>query len=159
AQGRQRGDSPSRAGHQTPSAGCCSLLESSEIPPAQAISVDLANERTLLAWCRTGLAVIRTVFSFATLQGLTKGALAVDVLVTVVLAFASLAMLLVGWQRFGAVRKGQMGDPGVRRVSVLPVFSMLVTVAAISFFVSMVRQPLRFVRDLQEVGMDVMAYG
>lgn len=156
AHGLRGGDPPSQAGRAPRGAGCCSFLESREIPPSQALNVDLANERTLLAWCRTGLAVIRTVFSFATLQGLTKGALAVDVLVTIVLAFASVVMLLVGWQRFGAVRKDQMGDPSARRVSVLPVFSMLVAVAAICFSVSMMRQPLRFVRNLQEVGMDLL---
>eukprot|EP00434_Breviolum_minutum_P045600 symbB.v1.2.040921.t1/scaffold7504.1/size10863/1 len=87
------------------------LLDPSDPPgdaasDPKALATDLANERTLLAWLRTGLAAIRTVFSFATLSGLTAGELAVDVGVTLVLSFSGLATLLLGWKRFLAVRSG-----------------------------------------------------
>ncbi|OLP83053.1 hypothetical protein AK812_SmicGene36237 [Symbiodinium microadriaticum] len=109
------------------------------------LSIDLANERTLLAWVRTGLAAIRTVFSFATLSGLTKGELVVDVFVTLVLSCSGLATLLIGWTRFIAVRKGA---PGSRRVAIGPLYTAFVLVAAICLLGSLWRQPKRL--QLQE---------
>eukprot|EP00928_Gymnodinium_smaydae_P036729 TRINITY_DN25628_c0_g1_i1.p1 TRINITY_DN25628_c0_g1~~TRINITY_DN25628_c0_g1_i1.p1 ORF type:complete len:313 (-),score=43.42 TRINITY_DN25628_c0_g1_i1:82-963(-) len=38
----------------------------------QRLSTDLANERTLLAWIRTNMAAIRTVFSFYAMTGVSK---------------------------------------------------------------------------------------
>eukprot|EP00439_Symbiodinium_sp_Y106_P015452 s6110_g2.t1 len=122
---------------------CCSLV--SEPIDTKQLSLDLANERTLLAWVRTGLAAIRTVFSFATLSGLTKGELVVDVFVILVLSCSGLATLLIGWTRFTAVRKGA---PGARRVAIGPLYTAFVLVAAICLLGSLWRQPKRL--QLQE---------
>eukprot|EP00435_Cladocopium_sp_Y103_P015276 s4186_g3.t1 len=120
------------------------LLDPSEPPgdaaaDPKALATDLANERTLLAWLRTGLAAIRTVFSFATLSGLTAGELAVDVGVTLVLSFSGLATLLLGWKRFLAVRNGCPG----RRIAIGPLYSAFLVVAAICLLGSLWRQPKR----------------
>ncbi|CAE7229063.1 unnamed protein product, partial [Symbiodinium sp. KB8] len=125
------------------SESCCSFV--SEPIDTKQLSIDLANERTLLAWVRTGLAAIRTVFSFATLSGLTKGELVVDVFVTLVLSCSGLATLLIGWTRFIAVRKGA---PGSRRVAIGPLYTAFVLVAAICLLGSLWRQPKRL--QLQE---------
>ncbi|CAK9052609.1 unnamed protein product [Durusdinium trenchii] len=134
-------DTPS--GSSMPSAG---LLGPSEPPgdasaDPKALATDLANERTLLAWLRTGLAAIRTIFSFATLSGLTAGELAVDVGVTLTLAASGLATLLIGWKRFLAVRSGHPG----RRIAIGPLYSVFLVVAAICLIGSLWRQPKRLI--------------
>ncbi|CAE7179895.1 unnamed protein product [Symbiodinium pilosum] len=134
------GEMPGEATLAEASEGRCCRLVSEPVDSKQ-LSIDLANERTLLAWVRTGLAAIRTVFSFATLSGLTKGELVVDVFVTLVLSCSGLATLLVGWTRFAAVRKGA---PGTRRVAIGPLYTAFVLVAAICLLGSLVRQPKRF---------------
>ena len=52
------------AGHRPALAPDSGLLQASEVPAdaaadPKALAADLANERTLLAWLRTGLAAIR----------------------------------------------------------------------------------------------------
>lgn len=94
------------------------LFEANDLPSAKEINTDLANERTVLAWIRTGLAVIRTVFSFATMKGLTKVSLAADVVVTIVLSISAVISLYVGWQRFAVVRMA--GVINARRMSIKP---------------------------------------
>ena len=65
------------------------------------VSTDLANERTLLAWVRTGMAAIRTLFTYLALTGTTPGWHA-SVLATEI-AMAALVLITAGtgvWRYF-----------------------------------------------------------
>lgn len=76
------------------------------------LSSELANERTLLAWVRTGLAAMRTVFSFFGVAALSAGWLdsvifAQGAMMTVVLVGSA-----TGTLRYHRVRKAlKMADP------------------------------------------------
>ncbi|CAE8649333.1 unnamed protein product, partial [Polarella glacialis] len=141
---QERSEQQQQQQQQEAQRSCSRFLEASDplaMIPGGALSTDLANERTLLAWIRTALAVTRTIFSYATLGGLTQGVLLLDVTVTICLASSSVAALLVGWQRFGAIRKA--GVAHTRRISICPLFSVFVAIAAITCVATLIRQPRR----------------
>lgn len=100
------------------------------------LSAILANERTLLAWTRTGLAAGRTAFAFL---GLTVAAQAaggwstVLTLSTMVMASLWLLLLGIGMQRFIRVKTALELCPEkialhFDRVSIRPLFAVLLAV-------------------------------
>eukprot|EP00928_Gymnodinium_smaydae_P044891 TRINITY_DN29966_c0_g1_i1.p1 TRINITY_DN29966_c0_g1~~TRINITY_DN29966_c0_g1_i1.p1 ORF type:complete len:263 (+),score=62.27 TRINITY_DN29966_c0_g1_i1:92-880(+) len=101
------------------------------IPSPEKLNTDLANERTLLAWLRTAISAMKIVFSWLTLTYLAPGWQAVDVVITLVLALVMLALFVVGWSRFMEVRDLLYGVES-RRVSLRPVFVVLIAVFAIT---------------------------
>jgi len=119
------------------SRSCTQCFDPSDMPSGKEITTDLANERTVLAWIRTALAVIRTVFSFATLQGLTKPVEYVDAVVTVFLSLTAVSSLLVGWQRFVAVRKAGLAQQ--RRLAISPMMAVLVAVSVVVMIATLLR--------------------
>jgi len=117
------------------------LWEERPPPGSKEINTDLANERTVLAWARTGLSIIRTVFSFATLGGTSRTSIMVDVAVTIVLSLVGFMSFLVGWQRFLVIRKS--GLVGARRLSIRPMMSIFVLVSAVCVAAVIIKQPRR----------------
>lgn len=141
---------PQRQQDEAGSYSCCraAFLEAEDLPDGKSINTDLANERTLLAWVRTGLAVIRTIFSFATLNGLTSSLLVLDVGVTIALACSGLLSLIVGWQRFSTVRRE--GVLRARRISIAPLYAVFTLIGAVCAVVALARQPRRLTRGPTE---------
>mmetsp|Transcript_30573 Transcript_30573/g.101710 ORF Transcript_30573/g.101710 Transcript_30573/m.101710 type:complete len:147 (-) Transcript_30573:4-444(-) len=99
--------------------------------PGADMATDLDLEQTWLAWTRTALSTIRTVFTFALMKAYRRTWLFVDICVTVALTTAAVATLIVGWQRFVTVRLA--GVASRKRLSISPLMIVFATVAGISF--------------------------
>mmetsp|Transcript_7368 Transcript_7368/g.16130 ORF Transcript_7368/g.16130 Transcript_7368/m.16130 type:complete len:383 (-) Transcript_7368:47-1195(-) len=68
------------------------------------LATDLANERTLLAWVRTGLAAIRTIFPFYAMVATDRvGAIGL-VTAQVIMAFYVLVLAYTGHNRYSAIK-------------------------------------------------------
>ena len=68
------------------------------------MTADLANERTMLAWTRTSLAMARTVFSALALKGITGSGTISTHIYVVALAVVALWIYCHGYGRYKRVK-------------------------------------------------------
>eukprot|EP00929_Paragymnodinium_shiwhaense_P122017 TRINITY_DN94516_c0_g1_i1.p1 TRINITY_DN94516_c0_g1~~TRINITY_DN94516_c0_g1_i1.p1 ORF type:complete len:334 (-),score=69.35 TRINITY_DN94516_c0_g1_i1:477-1478(-) len=68
------------------------------------LSTDLANERTLLAWIRTGLAAMRTVFSFYGLKSIKIQELDMTWVCQIAMALTVIVAGVSGWARYKQIK-------------------------------------------------------
>merc|ERR1712232_1375595 len=87
----------------------------------------LANDRTLLAWIRTGLALGRTTFSMLSLKAELDGWISLKVLTVNLMAVISSFFLLLGFERFRRLRNNldENIPPQMVRVGVSPLCKWL----------------------------------
>lgn len=97
------------------------------------LSTDLANERTLLAWVRTCLAAIRTVFTFYAMTGVTRFWEMSVVSTEVMMAALVVVLAVTGHSRYYKIKAAIMlrdPPPHFGRISLRYMYAVLLVASA-----------------------------